>query len=93
MPDLTCSLCAREIPSKGYAEWHHLVPKSKDGKDKVLVCVDCGNQIHLLFTNNELRDTYNTIEALRSDERVCKYIAWIRKRKEFGYCAKEKKRK
>lgn len=94
MPDdLTCGLCARHIPSKVYAEWHHLVPRSKEGKDKVIVCVDCGNQIHLLFSNNELRDKYNTVEALLSEDRVRTYVAWIRRRSGFGFCAKEKKRK
>ena len=91
--DLICSLCTRKIPGNEYAEWHHLVPRAKYGKDKVLVCVDCGNQIHLLFANNELRDKYNTVEALMSDERVRKYVAWVRKRNGFGFCAKEKKRK
>lgn len=88
----TCSLCDRVIPSDHYKEKHHLTPRSKGGKDKVPVCIDCGNQIHLLFTNNELRDKYNSIQALKSDERIQKWISWIRKRP-FGICMKQKKRR
>jgi hypothetical protein len=47
----------------------------------------------MLFDNRELRYTYNTLESLLADERVQKWIRWVRKRKEFGVCAKEKKRR
>ena len=88
----TCNLCVRVIPSKNFKEKHHLVPHSKGGKEKVPVCIDCGNQIHELFSNNELRDKYNSIEALKANEKVQKWISWIRKRP-FGICMKKKKRK
>lgn len=93
MNDLTCTLCRRTAPSSGCIEKHHLVPQRRGPKDTISVCVDCGNQIHMLFTNNKLRYKYNTVEALLSDERVQKWIKWVRKRKEFGVCAKEKKRR
>jgi len=93
MKELTCRLCGREAPGTSYMEGHHLVPRSEHGKEKVPFCVDCGNQVHLLFTNNELRDKYNTVEALLADERIQRYVRWVRRRKEFGICAKEKKRR
>jgi len=76
-------------------ESHHLVPKHKGGKGMgtIRVCVDCGNQLHLLFSNNELRDRLNTLESLLADERVQRWVQWVRRRREFGVCAKEKKRK
>lgn len=92
-----CALCERDISQPGCAEKHHLVPRSKDpipkskgGKVTVWVCVDCGNQIHRLFTRNELRDTFNTIEALRQDPRIQKWIRWIQKRP-IGVCHQYKK--
>jgi 5-methylcytosine-specific restriction endonuclease McrA len=88
----SCSLCGRVIPSKDYLEKHHLTPRSKGGKETAPVCIDCGNQVHQLFTNNELRDKYNSIEALREDHRIQKWISWIRKRS-FGVCHKEKKKR
>jgi hypothetical protein len=89
---MICSICKREIP-KGREEDHHLTPRCKRGKDTVLVCCDCGNQIHQLFTIQELARTYNTLEALIHEPRMQNWIRWIRKRKEFGFCMKEKKRK
>jgi hypothetical protein len=88
----SCSLCRRDTPDV-HLEKHHLKPHSKDSKDTIQVCCDCGDQLHILFTNNELRDKYNTVEALRSNERVRGWIKWIRKKPAFGYCMKEKKKR
>jgi hypothetical protein len=94
MSDETCLICGRNTPEK-FAEKHHLTPVSKKGrrKEKALVCIDCGDHIHEVFTNNELRDNYNSLEALRTNERIQKWIKWIRKQKKFGVCHKKKKRR
>lgn len=90
-----CELCERFIPEKKYTEKHHLIPVSKGGKHKAkgLFCIDCATQVHKLFTNTELRDTFNNVDALKSDPRVQNWIKWIRKKKTFGTCMKTKKRK
>ena len=87
-----CSICQRNTPDV-YIEKHHLVPRAKKGKETVPVCHDCGNQIHILFSLKELRDTYNTVEALLANDRVQTWIRWVRKKKDFGVYAKAKKRK
>ncbi len=89
---LICSLCEREAPDKKYMEDHHLTPRCKKGKDTIQVCIDCGNQIHELFSIKELRDTYNTLEALKSSPKIWKWIKWVQKR-DFGVCMKSKKRR
>lgn len=91
--DIVCPICDRTV-SPEYVEGHHIVPKSKKGKEKVNVCCSCGDQIHMLFTNKELAKNYNTIEALLSDPRVQKWKEWIRKKTDhFGICIKMKKRR
>ena len=90
--EINCSICARVTPFK-YIEDHHLTPRCKKGKDTIQVCVDCGNQIHKLFTIQELAHQYNTLESLKNNTDVQNWIRWIRKRKEFGFCMKEKKKR
>jgi hypothetical protein len=90
---MDCSICHREISVPNYAEKHHLTPKSKGGKDTAIVCIDCGDQIHNLFDNKELKREYNTIEKLISHPAMIKWVKWIRKKKVFGVCMKQKKRK
>jgi len=90
---MKCSICKREIPHGRYSENHHLVPHCKKGKDTILVCIDCGNQIHNLFSIQELTKSYNTLESLLTDLKIQKWVQWIRKRKEFGFCMKIKKKK
>jgi len=90
---MNCVICEREVPGERFLEKHHLIPKCGKGKDTVKVCVDCGDQIHVLFTEKELRDIYNTVEKLKSNERMQKWIRWIQKRPTFGtVCMKRKKR-
>jgi hypothetical protein len=76
-----CTLCQRDTPT-AFVEEHHLIPKSKGGKkkDTILVCCDCGNIVHKLFTLNELRDEFYTVESLLANERMQKWIKWVRKR-------------
>ena len=88
-----CALCNRSIPDEIFVERHHLIPASKGGKKTERFCIDCGDQVHKLFTLNELRDVYNTVEKLKSDSRVQTWISWVRKKRTFGICMKKKKRK
>lgn len=86
---ITCPLCDCDVDCHND---HHFVPKAKGGKVKQAICLRCHNTIHDLFTNNELRDTYNTVEALKGNERFQKYIKWIRKKPaDFIPCFKAKK--
>jgi hypothetical protein len=89
----TCSICGRILPKKVYREKHHLTPKCKHGKEYTYVCIDCGDQIHVIFTEKELKNEFNTIEALKSDPRMQEWIRWIRKKSYFGVCMRRKKRK
>lgn len=62
---------------------HHLTPKQKGGTHEVTVdlCSPCHKTIHAYFTNTELVQEYNTLEKLRTAERLQKYLTWIAKRK------------
>jgi hypothetical protein len=85
----TCPLCERAGVS---TTEHHFIPRAKGGKEKTAICIACHNTIHDLFTNNELRDMFNTPEALRTSERFAKYLKWIRiKPVEYIPCFKKKK--
>ena len=56
---------------------HHMIPKSKDGENDesnyLWLCKDCHAQIHLLYTNNYLRDNLNTPKLILSDEKIVKF--------------------
>lgn len=42
------------------------------------LCRPCHDQIHAVFTNEELREGYDTIDRLRDADRLEDYVAWIR---------------
>lgn len=62
-----------------YTRGHHVIPKSKGGKDVVQTCETCESYIHKTWSHNQLRDTYNTVEAILADEGFQKFLKWRRK--------------
>jgi hypothetical protein len=89
--DVVCPVCQRITPYC-HVEKHHLIPRSKKGKETILVCCDCGDQLHKLFSVKELAKEYNTIEKILSCPKVTIWVDWIKKRPvTFGFCMKSKK--
>ena len=72
-----CPLCERMIPA-GDEDAHHLVPKSKGGKQTVLLHKVCHDQIQAVLTNAQLAKTFSTIEAILENPDIQKFVAWIK---------------
>lgn len=73
--DEQCAICRRVIETTT----HHLTPKDRKNSDTAEICKPCHKQIHAVFTNHELKQDYNTVDALRESERMQSFIAWIQK--------------
>jgi hypothetical protein len=73
-----CPLCNR--PSH-FTSDHHLIPKCRGGKpqDTVLICQDCHDCIHALFSNKQLEEEFSSVEALLSNERFAGAVKFIAK--------------
>jgi 5-methylcytosine-specific restriction protein A len=70
-----CELCGRETETTT----HHLVPKNRKESPTAQLCKPCHKQVHATFTHHELKQEYNTIEALREADRLQSFIQWIEK--------------
>jgi 5-methylcytosine-specific restriction endonuclease McrA len=79
-----CSLCERVVPA---VTRHHLFPKSV-GRRKgrriadlptADLCPACHRQLHVLFDNQRLATQLDTVEALRSQPEVQRFLEWVRK--------------
>jgi len=75
-----CALCERDVP---YLTEHHLIPRSKGKRGQELPVVDlcsaCHRQLHVLYTNDELARVLNTVERIRDEPRMQRFLKWIRK--------------
>lgn len=60
---------------------HHLTPKEMGGTflPTAKLCIPCHKQIHALYTNTELAVRLNTIQLLQQDDKIRRYLQWIRK--------------
>ncbi len=87
-----CPLCKRELGALQNTSKHHLRPKSKGGKytDTVVLHRICHRKIHSVFTENELKNQYYTIELLLEHEEIIKFVKWVSKKSPEFY---EKSRK
>jgi hypothetical protein len=76
---MICEICNREIPDDPfYSDAHHLIPKSKKGKDVITIHRVCHNKIHSVWTEKELADYYNTPERILSHIEMQKFVNWMR---------------
>jgi hypothetical protein len=70
-----CELCRMHTFTRG----HHVIPKSKGGKETIEICETCESYIHKTWTHNQLRDIYNSVDTILSDEGFQKFLKWRRK--------------
>ena len=79
---IICGLCNRPIPLDAPQSVHHLIPKSKGGKNGPTVTLHhiCHKDIHITLSDAELSRTYNNIEVLKTHPRLARFISWVKKR-------------
>lgn len=89
-----CPLCGREMVPGPSVDLHHLIPKSKKGKDTVYIHKICHRKVHSVFTEKELEKEWNTIEKLKSNPEISKFVKWVSKKDpEFLDSSRDHKRK
>jgi len=77
---MICPVCDRDLIEGNSINNHHLIPKLKGGKDSFPIHKICHSKIHSIWSENELRDTYNNWDSIKSDERIQKFIKWVSKK-------------
>jgi 5-methylcytosine-specific restriction protein A len=89
---MICDLCKREVET---LTRHHLKPKSRGGTkgDVVMFCLSCKDMVHKLIPNKELDKKYDTIVELLKNEKIKKYVSWIKNKKKERVTIASKKRK
>lgn len=79
---MQCELCEREMEKLTV---HHLIPKQNTKRKKVNssptieICSACHRQIHAFFDNKHLTQELNTIEKLKNQPQMQKFLLWVRK--------------
>ncbi len=74
---VVCPLCERAIPP-AQRDAHHLVPKSKGGRQTEYLHRVCHRQIHALLTETELARRYNTVDALLAHPELQAFVSWVK---------------
>lgn len=87
---MKCELCEIECELTE----HHLIPQSKcknkykeakeDPSNILWICRSCHDQIHAMFSNNELRDKYFTKDLLMENEEFRRFVDWKKKHPNFN---------
>lgn len=71
----TCWLCARPLGRR--VEWHHILPKSRGGRETAPVHPICHRTIHTNLSNAELARDGMSVELLRKQPGVAGFLKWI----------------
>ena len=64
-----------------------MVPRCKGGTEIVPTCHSCEDFIHKTWSHNELRDVFNTVEAILADTRFQKFLKWLHKQQDMATSA------
>ena len=87
----TCFLCARPLGRR--TEYHHIVPKSRGGREIAPIHPICHRKIHAVLTNKELERTCADPASLRAHPDIATFRDWIRdKPPDFHAPTRRKKR-
>lgn len=70
-----CELCKLKVHVRN----HHLIPRCKGGKNTACICQTCESFLHNQWSHNELRDTYNSIEAILNSPKFQSFLKWRHK--------------
>lgn len=79
---MLCQLCARHVKQ---LTAHHLIPRQTVKRKQasagltIDICSPCHRQIHALYSNLELAKNLNTIDKLKSEPKMIKFLRWIKK--------------
>ncbi len=73
-----CALCERTV---SVVTKHHLIPKSKGGREMVELCVACHKTLHSFFSNDTLLKELHSLETLRANPDIARYLAWVHKQR------------
>ncbi len=84
-----CALCDRVVPP-AQRDQHHLVPKSKGGRQTASLHRVCHRQIHALLTDSELAREYATVEALLRHPELQAFVAWVKTKPEDFFVSTRK---
>lgn len=94
MPE--CSLCHRYSDDTSLFEDHHLKPASmRKNSDVILVDHQCGDILHQIFQNYEMKTVYNNLTSILSNDKIQKWLLWIKKQpleKRITMAKKKRKR-
>lgn len=76
-----CPLCER--PNLHPSD-HHLVPRSRGGKQTLAICRDCHHAVHAVLTNKELEEKYHSVAELLAHPQLARMITFIGKQDPGG---------
>lgn len=87
--EYTCELCDRTVDE---VTKHHLIPRTRHANKKnkrefdrtevrtrlALFCRPCHKQVHAVLTEKQLEREYNTLESLKAQQEIAKFVDWIK---------------
>lgn len=82
--DPVCPLCGRPIPAS-QRDAHHLLPKSRGGRETITLHRICHRQIHAVITEKHLAENYCSISALLGHPEIAKFVTWVRRKPDDFY--------
>lgn len=83
-----CQLCGRDV---AHLTRHHLIPRTRHSNRRnkrefaraevharvAWLCRPCHDHVHSVFSEKTLEREFNTLDRLRADEEIRRFVDWI----------------
>jgi hypothetical protein len=73
-----CPICGRPMVEGGSVDRHHLVPRSRGGRETVCLHRICHRKLHALWSEVELAKLFHDVETIRAHPEIRRFVAWLR---------------
>lgn len=61
----------------GSVDRHHLVPRSRGGRETVFLHRVCHRKLHSLWSEAELERLFHDVERIRAHPEIRRFVAWL----------------
>lgn len=75
-----CPICDRDMWKGPSIDKHHMVPKSRGGKETEFLHKICHRKIHSIWSNKELEKEFNDPAKIIFHPEIIKFVEWVKKK-------------
>ena len=72
-----CPLCGRTMIDGPSVDRHHIIPRSRGGRDWIWIHRVCHKKIHSVLSLRDLMRDFQDLDDLKAEPEIAKFVRWV----------------